>query len=230
LCHYSLLGTLMNQFKLTDDEKSCSPEQALIDNVRDLLALHKMNEAELARQANIPKPTLHKILAGSTEDPRISTLQAIAVAFNMTVDELYIPDIIKTKQHKIEMQPIPIISWADCLKEIGFLENLNATNWKKWLVIGNIKKGLYALNSKASMELQFPAGTVFIIDPKNIPRDGDLVIVKYPNTEEATLRELAIDGPTKLLLPINDYGEKEKLTNNIQIIGTVIHSRLDIDY
>lgn len=220
----------MNELKLTENDKNHSPEQALIDNVRDLLAMHKMNEAELARQANIPKPTLHKILAGSTEDPRISTLQAIAAAFNMTVDELYIPNITNTKQHKIEMQPIPIISWADCLKETRFIENLNAANWKKWLVVGNIKKGLYALNSKTSMELQFPAGTVFIVDPKNIPRDGDLVIIKYPNAEEATLRELAIDGPTKLLLPINDYGEREKLTNNIQIIGTVIHSRLDIDY
>ena len=228
--HYKLIGTSMNQLKLADKDKNYSPEQALIDNVRDLLAMHKMNEAELARQANIPKPTLHKILAGSTEDPRISTLQSIATAFNMTVDELYIPDIIKTKQHKIEMQPIPVISWADCLKEARFIENLNATNWKKWLVVGNIKKGLYALNSKTSMALQFPAGTVFIVDPKNIPRDGDLVIVQYPNTEEATLRELAIDGPTKLLLPINNYGEKEKLTSGIKIIGTVIHSRLDIDY
>ena len=80
------------------------------------------------------------------------------------------------------------------------------------------------------MESQFPSGTVFVVDTKCYPRDGDLVIVKYPDTEEATLRELTIDGPIKLLLPISDYADKEKLKSDIQIIGVIIHSRLDIDY
>lgn len=222
------MAKIMGQLKLTD--KNTSSDRTLICNVRDLLALHKMNEAELARQANIPKPTLHKILAGSTEDPRISTLQAIAKAFNITLDELYSPNIVQIKQHKIQIQPIPIVSWADCLKGKFFLKTLTPTNWEKWLIIDNIKNGLYGLTSKASMESQFPAQTVFVIDPEKQPTDGDLVIIQYPQTGEAALRELTIDGPVKLLLPVNNYSEKEKLTPEMKIIGTVIHSRLDIHY
>jgi len=220
----------MNSSNLADQTHPSSPEQVLIENVRALLKLRKMNEAELARQANVPKPTLHKILAGSTEDPRISTLQAIAHVFDMTVDELYSPNVTRNTQHKIEVQPIPVISWSDCLKGKAFVEELTAASWKKWLVISNTKKGLYGLSSKASMESQFPIGTVFVIDPQGVPGDGDLVVVKYPNSEEAALRELSVDGPIKLLLPMNDYAEREKLTSDVQILGTVVHSRLDIDY
>lgn len=215
---------------VAENNKNNSPEQVLIDNVRELLKIHKMNEAELARQANVPKPTLHKILAGSTEDPRISTLQAIASVFKVTVDELYQPNIAKANQPKIEVQAVPVISWIDCVKGENFLKNLTAANWKKWLVIENVKEGLYGLASKASMESQFPSGSVFIIDSKSIPRDGDLVVVKYPGAEEATLREIAIDGPIKLLLPISNYAERERLTDEIELLGTVVQSRLDIDY
>jgi SOS-response transcriptional repressor LexA len=215
---------------IAENNKNNSHEQILIDNVRELLKIHKMNEAELARQANVPKPTLHKILAGSTEDPRISTLQAIANVFKITVDDLYSPSFTKATRHKIEVQAIPVISWTECLKGVSFIAGLTATNWKKWLITENTKKSLYGLVSKSSMESQFPIGTVFIIDPEGIPRDGDLVVVEYPDAEEATLREMAIDGPIKLLLPISNYAEKEKLTDNIQLLGTVVQSRLDIDY
>ena len=42
---------------------------------------------------------------------------------------------------------------------------------------------------------------IFIVNPNILPDDGDLIVVHYPDTNEATLREFTQDGPTKLLPP-----------------------------
>jgi SOS-response transcriptional repressor LexA len=75
------------------------------------------------------------------------------------------------------------------------------------------------------MEPRFPRGSLLIVSTDITPADGDLVIVKYPHTHEATLRELSVDGPLKLLLPINNTASTDTLTPDIQIIGTVTQSR-----
>lgn len=84
---------------------------------------------------------------------------------------------------------------------------------------------VYGLKSKPAMTPRFPRGTVFVIDAKADPIDGDLVVVHYPDTKEGTLRELSMDGPTKLLLSINDNAKPDTLTNRIKIIGVVTQSR-----
>ena len=42
----------------------------------------------LARRTGLNQPTLYKIISGETEDPRISTLLALAKFFDVNVEEL----------------------------------------------------------------------------------------------------------------------------------------------
>lgn len=196
-----------------------------IANVRHLMNTRNISEAELARQTQIPQPTLHKILAGKTTDPRISTLQILATYFGITVDELFTGAKAYGLTTHPEIQSIPIISWTDCIQEKSLLDHLNPSNWEQWLVIEHLAKQPYALISKPCMEPRFPKGTALIIDPDTSPKDGDLIVVHYPNTTEATLRELSIDGPIQLLIPISPDHEKDKLTNEIKILGVVLQSR-----
>ena len=72
---------------------------------------------------------------------------------------------------------------------------------------------------------RFPKDTILIISPDIQPRDGDLVIVHYPDSKEATIRELSIDGPMKLLLPINPNNQQDHLQDQIKIIGTLAQTR-----
>ena len=75
------------------------------------------------------------------------------------------------------------------------------------------------------MEPRFPRGTILIVDTQTKPTDGDFVIVHYATTKEATMRELSIDGPHQLLLPLNQNSVSDKLDKSIRIVGTVIQSR-----
>lgn len=194
----------------------------LIKNLRQLIQLKKINDAELSRQTKIPPATLNKILSGKTADPRISTLQILADYFEVSLDTLLYG--ASTPGHKI--RSVPIVSWSDCLNDKSFFNELSPSNWKDWITIEyNNPDNIYGLKSKPSMEPRFPKGTILLINSDTQLRDGDLVVVNFKDANEATLRQLSIDGPDTLLLPIGPNASIEKLSASICITGIVIESR-----
>src|SRR3990167_5290128 len=83
----------------------------LIINLRSLMKNVGLNEAELSRRTDIPQATLHKILAGKTEDPRASTLKTLSDFFGISIDELLSGNPIATseKSAATSAQSIPVI-------------------------------------------------------------------------------------------------------------------------
>jgi SOS-response transcriptional repressor LexA len=52
------------------------------------------------------------------------------------------------------------------------------------------------------MAPRYPQGSLFIVDPTVKPTDGDVVLVRFKEDQELTLRELKIDLPEKFLLSL----------------------------
>ncbi len=187
-----------------------------------------LSETELARQINLPQPTVHRILSGETSDPRISTLQLLANFFHVTIDQLLgiaklSPTTINTP---FDIVSIPIVSWKDITQGIEPLSKLTADNWNHWLTV-NVKLNTtmaYALESRAGMEPRFPRGTLLIINPELQPQDGDLVVVHYQDTQEATLREFYVDGPVQYLKPIVNDLKPNTMNDNIKFLGVLTQS------
>ena len=109
-----------------------------------------------------------------------------------------------------------------------FLETIDFRNWELWQPIAlastdSLSDTAYALESRPSMQSRFPIGTVFIIDPKEKPIDGDLVLIRFKNNDSVSLRDLIIDSPHWQLLsialntPSINYDVKEH-----EIIGIVV--------
>jgi SOS-response transcriptional repressor LexA len=197
----------------------------LASNLRSLMQSKNINEAELARNTKIPQPTLHKILSKKTIDPRASTLKALANYFGLTIDELLNTSARIRKEYPLfQTQPIAMISWSDCGKGSTFINTLTQANWEDWLVSEIVSINAFALRSKPSMEPHFPRGTILIINPELTAEDGDIILVHYPDTHEATLRQISVDGPTTLLLPINANTEKSMLSAKIRILGVLVKS------
>jgi transcriptional regulator with XRE-family HTH domain len=197
----------------------------LASNLRHLIKRSNINEAELARKTNIPQPTLHKILTGKTVDPRASTLKSLAEFFQVTIDDLLSGTFSHASNPLSKTQSIAVISWSDCIKGKWFLKELTPNNWNQWLFVEYISEHAFGLLTRPSMEPRFPKNTTLIIDPEVSPEDGDLVIVHYPNTTEATLREFSIDGPIKLLKPINHTVSSTDFDLNIKILGVVVQAK-----
>ena len=206
---------------------SPSKEMLLVTNLQSLMQAEALSETELARRTAIPQPTLHKILAGKTEDPRISTLQSLAGYFGVSVDDFFSDTALLKKQANPlpAVKSIPLISWEECLKP-NPTAALNSVNHTQWIVVEHVAtEGAYVLTSRPSMEPRFPKGTLFIVAPHVQPADGDLVVVHYPNTTEAALREFSVDGPHRLLESVNHNTTADPLTDKIQILATILQSR-----
>lgn len=58
------------------------------DKIKKLIKKKDMTQEELARKADIPYATLLKILNGSVENPTVKTMQKLAMALEVSVDEL----------------------------------------------------------------------------------------------------------------------------------------------
>ena len=58
-----------------------------IENIRLIMKSKKMRAFDLAEASGVPIDTLTKILAGTTMDPRLSTIKAIAEALECSIDE-----------------------------------------------------------------------------------------------------------------------------------------------
>ena len=82
-----------------------------------LLSDQNLRVSELARQVQLPQPTIQRIAAGVCENPHISSLKPIAEFFSISVDQLKGLEPIP-KFDKIFK--LPLISWTEaatwCMK------------------------------------------------------------------------------------------------------------------
>jgi len=196
--------------------------------LKELMYRKNLSPTEFARQAGLPQPTVHRLLVGKTEDPKLSTLSLIASFFSVSIDQLVGKvslDEPLSHQKGRALLSIPIISWENAT-ETSFTEKLNRNNWDDWFYIDiNVSPLSFGLKSKRSMEPRFPTGSILTVDPSATPRDGDLVIVYYKDTKEATVREIILDGRKQSLQHIVENSLSEELTNEIKIIGVIVQTR-----
>jgi SOS-response transcriptional repressor LexA len=191
------------------------------NSILELMKKNNIGISQLARDVNIPQPTLYRLLKGKTSDIRLSTLIEIADFFSVSVADL----AKSNSENSIEVKNItaskviPILSW----KEVGkcWLNNNNKNDYFYPSV--KCSENAFALKSKTAFEKTFSKDTIFVIDPHVDAVDGDFVIVSYKNATEATIRKLIHDGPIAELIKI-DGSTSELITEEIKIIGPVLQS------
>jgi phage repressor protein C with HTH and peptisase S24 domain len=70
-------------------------------NLRRLMADAGISENHLSRETGVPQPTIHRIVAGASADPRDGTLRPLAEYFGVTVEQL---------RTKLPPQPSTVLS------------------------------------------------------------------------------------------------------------------------
>lgn len=199
-------------------------------NLAVLMKRHQVTESDLARALDLPYNTVKRLISGVTTDPRVSTLTLITQYFNVSLDALLgdgDPTRVSVRNNDKAPRSVPILSWED-ISNRNFLDTLDLKNWESWQPIAlastdNLSDTAYALESRPSMQSRFPIGTVFVIDPKEKPIDGDLILIRFKDNDSVSLRDLIIDSPHWQLLsiahntPSINYDVKEH-----EIIGIVV--------
>lgn len=209
--------------------------QSIAKNLKALIVNSKVPELEIARALNTSVLTIRRIISGETEDPRISTLKAIADYFNVSIDSLLDDNEQRSINAMVKNKPrvIPILSWKE-IEATDSITNINLNDWNEWYpVVGEqnyISASTFAIESRPSMQPRFPLGTLFIINPDETPMDSDIILIRMKQEKELSLRELIIDSPKWQLQPIVTgsetlfFDEKKQEILGV-VVFTVLHKR-----
>lgn len=195
----------------------------------ELIERYNITEAELARAINLPRATINRIKSGKIIDPRSSTLTLIAHYFNISIDQLlgHVP-LSYYNQPTANIVRVPLLEWEQVLSAKVKGEAINSINHETWIHFecekNNRPQSLFALKIKGeAMWPYFDDKSIILVDPQIDAQNRSFIVVYITNTEEVILRQLLIDGKSKILNPLNSAFAPITLSTTDQIIGVVAH-------
>lgn len=196
----------------------------IVENLEKLMKAHKISEADLSRQTGIPQATLNKLLQGATEDPRVSTLIALAKHFNISLDHLAGGDSSETTASPIsQFVSIPILEWEQLKQWKSKKININPYTHRNWIVSERSSPNTFALRSLPFMEPLFQRGSVILVEPQSEYKDGCYLVIEI--NEKPTVRRLIHEEDVLHLRSLDPSLPTIPLDPPFSIYGAIIETR-----
>jgi SOS-response transcriptional repressor LexA len=210
--------------------KAINPDK--ISNVLNyLIDRAGISEATLAREVDLPRNTINRLTAGKTPDPRISTLQAVAAYFRVTLDQLsgkspIMGNIVNTFE---EVKHLPVLTLAEASQWKKILTKIRPDIHHNWIIFDSSNgEGKFAVTVKGdAMWPQFQEGNIIIVDPHKMAENRNFVLSSIFKTGEIVLRQLFVDNGIKILKATNPIFPSITLTDKDNIIGVAIETRVN---
>lgn len=189
--------------------------------------------ADIHRRLGITKSTVSKWVNG-LNTPKGENAVKLAAFLRCSVSWLIEGKGSPSKNVELELGPdlrgnAPLISWVQAgkWKEIDvnmIRENLGTTYYQH---TANVSEDAFALRVKGDSmtssggDKSIPEGSVIIVDPNIQAEHGKVVVAMLDDSEEATLKQLVIDGGSKYLKPFNSSYPTMPINGNCTIVGVV---------
>jgi SOS-response transcriptional repressor LexA len=202
--------------------------------LKKLLFDNNMKASDLAREVNLPPPTIHRLVTGKSTRPYKSSLEPIADYFSLNVEQLVgeepIQGIAKQDENdkspsSASIQQVSLIPWND-------LNNISTDMdkpYEKLPFLGRISNnGFATIINDSSMEPIFARGSLLIFDPEITPKDRNYVLVQLQDSNLFVFRQLLIDMDHKYLKPLNpdlNAFKMRLLNKEDKTIGVLIEAR-----
>lgn len=209
-------------------------DNSLSKTLSRLLFERNIRPTELARITQVPQPTIQRIVAGTTLQPHISSLEPIAHYFAISVEQLRGLKPIPWLQPSPELtlSATPLLNW-DQVTAWAEGKLLPEQAQECIMTDARVSEQAFALILKdASMEPVFSIGTTLIIDPKKPAHDRRYAIIKLAQHSEALFRQLIADGNRyylKSLSPELNHSQPPYLNEQDQICGILVQAKINFD-
>lgn len=199
------------------------------------------SEGELARQAGVTQPTIHRIITGESKSPKRENIERIAKVLRVPSKWLWDggprPASESAGQSNVahvdqppRMYSYPVVSWvtaggwSEAVEPFapGAYDDYEASDYKAkgpafWLEV----KGD---SMTAPTAPSIPEGSQILVDTRADVRPGKLVIAKLASSNEATFKKLVEDGGIRFLRPLNPAYPTVQCADDCRIIGVVVRS------
>ncbi len=127
---------------------------------------------------------------------------------------------------------IPLVSWVQAGHWTDTEDPYPAGSAERFIST-DVRAGRHAYAVEVvgdSMEPDFPEGTILIVDPESAPRHRSFIIVRLPDTNEATFKQLVIEAGKQYLRPLNDAYPVMVMPETAVLCGVVKQARWARDF
>lgn len=218
---------------MTNDTNNDSVALQISKTMRQMMAVANLTEADLCRGVNLPQTTINRLLSNQTNDPRISTLLAVANFFDITVEQLIGAEqlVRSCDKQNVRGSLLPVLDWTTINHWIA-AENRDKYNHthKAWIKTeSNLSNGSFATLAPASSVDFFCKNSLLLIElvdelsTKSLA-DGKIALISEQD-ESLTLRQIIIDGSAILLKQLFSPNNVSKMTTAEKIHGIVVEAR-----
>ncbi|MFZ4834386.1 LexA family protein [Rouxiella sp. Mn2063] len=194
-----------------------------------------LTQVELAARIGTSQQSIEQLEGGKTKRPRY--LPELSVALDVTVDWLV---------HGTPEQEISDLTPYRPSNKYPVISKVQAGCWAEAVEAYSIKDLDVWLDSDASIHgegfwlevegdsmtapigLSIPEGTFVLFDTGRDPANGNLVIAKLSDSNEATFKKLIIDGGQKYLKGLNPQWPLVPINGTCKIIGVAIETKMKL--
>ena len=101
----------------------------LSDTLKRLMFEKDIRAVELARQTNLPQPTVQRMVVGTTPNPQLTSLEPIAKYFGITIEQLRGNEPITWLQTavSVNLTQIPVMAWEQAQQWQQLRQNFQIT-------------------------------------------------------------------------------------------------------
>lgn len=197
-----------------------------------------LNESQLGRLSGVPQPTINRILSGESSSPRRPTVEKIARALRVSPDWL----MFGTGEDKFDanVEPstgptryyeYPEISWVQAgvaaeamdLFNVGDFEAIHPSDaWAGpngfWLKVKG--PSMTSVNG-----MSFSEGMLILVAPGGDVENGQYVVAKLIDTNEATFKQFIWDSGKAYLKPLNPAFPTVEVDDTWSVVGRVVDAK-----
>ena len=192
----------------------------LIKNITYLVNKSGLSQLEIAALAKIPSTTLNGIIIGTSINPKLHTLAAIARVF-----DIHVAQLIGEVPLNFSEITIPILNWPDLdvqKKVINHKVDENTNFISSDLITKNL---VFALKVNSKISDIYRENSTIILEETDQYINNDLVILSI-NNSEPSIKKIIKEGAEVFLesvtskLPIQQYDHQ-----NTHIFGIIRETR-----
>lgn len=187
----------------------------------------KLTQARLAELSELSQQSLQKIESGKSSNSK--KLINIARALNCSAEYLQFGVTIGENSN-VSIAPVyknnlPLVSWVQA-GNWSEIESLPQSDFEYYLCPVNCSKRAFILKVQGlSMSPKFNQGDQIFVDPEVQAENGSYVVARLDDENQATFKQLIIEGDKKYLKAINPDWPTQfiEINGNCTIIGKVIY-------
>lgn len=189
-----------------------------------------LSGTELARRVELPSATVNRLITGTVQDPRISTLKAIAKYFNISFDQLLgyapLPKQFNLAHNRFAYSfQMPVFELHQIHNKLD--SDDEAAGRITWQSNDNYEQEqLFAIKlEQANFEPIFLKGSTLIAHRGLAPQINDYVLVSIQG-KEATIRRYYTESGETYLYPLrSELPVINAKQESVKILGVILESQ-----